>query len=96
MLRNAFSANTQTGQNTQMQSSVPGNIFFCACFNSSLQYGGKGESVIFSLKTAILACLSVNYASGCSIAKFPEDGIVIAHTFKDQGTRFLVFFLCFE
>lgn len=25
------------------------------------------------------------YASGCSIAKFPEDGIVIAMTLKDQG-----------
>lgn len=27
----------------------------------------------------------VYYASGCSIAKFPEDGIVITQTFKDQG-----------
>lgn len=25
------------------------------------------------------------YASGCSIAKFPEDGVVITQTFKDQG-----------
>uniref|UniRef100_A0A673JNH3 Membrane-bound transcription factor site-1 protease-like n=1 Tax=Sinocyclocheilus rhinocerous TaxID=307959 RepID=A0A673JNH3_9TELE len=25
------------------------------------------------------------YASGCSIARFPEDGIVIAQTLKDQG-----------
>uniref|UniRef100_A0A673JD75 Membrane-bound transcription factor site-1 protease-like n=1 Tax=Sinocyclocheilus rhinocerous TaxID=307959 RepID=A0A673JD75_9TELE len=29
------------------------------------------------------------YASGCSIARFPEDGIVIAQTLKDQGTRHL-------
>lgn len=35
---------------------------------------------------------SVNYASGCSIAKFPEDGVVIAQTFKDQGTEFLFVF----
>lgn len=27
------------------------------------------------------------YASGCSIARFPEDGIVIGHTLKDQGTQ---------
>lgn len=27
------------------------------------------------------------YASGCSIARFPEDGIVIAKNLKDQGTR---------
>lgn len=45
---------------------------------------------------AILCCLSVNYASGCSIAKFPEDGIVIAQTFKDQGMHFLLFSLCFK
>lgn len=32
--------------------------------------------------------LSVYYASGCSIARFPEDGIVIANNLKDQGTRF--------
>lgn len=25
------------------------------------------------------------YASGCSIARFPEDGIVIAKNLKDQG-----------
>ncbi|KAM7101422.1 membrane-bound transcription factor site-1 protease isoform X2 [Mycteria americana] len=31
----------------------------------------------------------MNYASGCSIAKFPEDGIVIAQTFKDQGLEVL-------
>uniref|UniRef100_A0A673JNI8 Membrane-bound transcription factor site-1 protease-like n=1 Tax=Sinocyclocheilus rhinocerous TaxID=307959 RepID=A0A673JNI8_9TELE len=31
------------------------------------------------------------YASGCSIARFPEDGIVIAQTLKDQGTRHLLF-----
>lgn len=29
---------------------------------------------------------SVYYASGCSIARFPEDGIVIAKNLKDQGT----------
>uniref|UniRef100_W5MI11 Membrane-bound transcription factor site-1 protease n=1 Tax=Lepisosteus oculatus TaxID=7918 RepID=W5MI11_LEPOC len=29
------------------------------------------------------------YASGCSIAKFPEDGIVIAQTLKDQGLEVL-------
>lgn len=34
----------------------------------------------------------MNYASGCSIAKFPEDGIVIAQTFKDQGMLLLGFF----
>ncbi|XP_071613118.1 membrane-bound transcription factor site-1 protease isoform X3 [Heliangelus exortis] len=31
----------------------------------------------------------MNYASGCSIAKFPEDGIVISQTFKDQGLEVL-------
>lgn len=30
--------------------------------------------------------VSVYYASGCSIARFPEDGIVIAKNLKDQGT----------
>lgn len=37
----------------------------------------------------MLACcfsVSVYYASGCSIARFPEDGIVIAKSLKDQGT----------
>ncbi|XP_051726643.1 LOW QUALITY PROTEIN: membrane-bound transcription factor site-1 protease [Ctenopharyngodon idella] len=29
------------------------------------------------------------YASGCSIARFPEDGIVIAQTLKDQGLEVL-------
>ncbi|XP_072554740.1 membrane-bound transcription factor site-1 protease isoform X2 [Paramormyrops kingsleyae] len=29
------------------------------------------------------------YASGCSIARFPEDGIVIAKTLKDQGLEVL-------
>ncbi|XP_019490327.1 PREDICTED: membrane-bound transcription factor site-1 protease [Hipposideros armiger] len=32
-----------------------------------------------------LASHDMYYASGCSIAKFPEDGIVITQTFKDQG-----------
>jgi len=49
VLRNAFSVNTHVGQNTEIQSSVPGNVFFCACSNSSLKYDGKGRSVIFSL-----------------------------------------------
>lgn len=37
----------------------------------------------------MLACCfstSVYYASGCSIARFPEDGIVLAKNLKDQGT----------
>lgn len=34
-------------------------------------------------------CLLVYYASGCSIAKFPEDGVVITQTFKDQGLEVL-------
>uniref|UniRef100_A0A8C9EYR5 Membrane bound transcription factor peptidase, site 1 n=1 Tax=Pavo cristatus TaxID=9049 RepID=A0A8C9EYR5_PAVCR len=43
-----------------------------------------------------MASHEMNYASGCSIAKFPEDGIVIAQTFKDQGMHFLLFSLyCF-
>uniref|UniRef100_A0AAR2LDS8 Membrane-bound transcription factor site-1 protease n=1 Tax=Pygocentrus nattereri TaxID=42514 RepID=A0AAR2LDS8_PYGNA len=29
------------------------------------------------------------YASGCSIARFPEDGVVIAQTLKDQGLEVL-------
>ncbi|XP_064414456.1 membrane-bound transcription factor site-1 protease [Latimeria chalumnae] len=29
------------------------------------------------------------YASGCSIARFPENGIVLAHTLKDQGLEVL-------
>ncbi|KAM4894456.1 membrane-bound transcription factor site-1 protease isoform 4-T4 [Sylvia borin] len=36
-----------------------------------------------------MASHEMNYASGCSIAKFPEDGIVIAQTFKDQGLEVL-------
>ncbi|XP_054567330.1 membrane-bound transcription factor site-1 protease isoform X2 [Eptesicus fuscus] len=36
-----------------------------------------------------LASHDMYYASGCSIAKFPEDGIVITHTFKDQGLEVL-------
>ena len=35
----------------------------------------------------------VYYASGCSIAKFPEDGIVITQTFKDQGTEYALHML---
>ena len=35
----------------------------------------------------------VYYASGCSIAKFPEDGIVITQTFKDQGTEYAIHML---
>ncbi len=35
--------------------------------------------------------LLVYYASGCSIARFPQDGIVIAQTLKDQGTRHLLY-----
>lgn len=49
VLRNAFSVNTHIGQNMQIQSNVPGNVFCCACFNSSLEYGGMGGSVISSL-----------------------------------------------
>lgn len=30
----------------------------------------------------------VYYASGCSIARFPEDGLVIAKNLKDQGIYF--------
>ncbi|KAJ7408980.1 Membrane-bound transcription factor site-1 protease [Willisornis vidua] len=36
-----------------------------------------------------MASHEMNYASGCSIAKFPEDGVVIAQTFKDQGLEVL-------
>ncbi|KAM7058356.1 membrane-bound transcription factor site-1 protease isoform 1-T2 [Molossus nigricans] len=36
-----------------------------------------------------LASHDMYYASGCSIAKFPEDGIVITQTFKDQGLEVL-------
>ncbi|XP_054553003.1 membrane-bound transcription factor site-1 protease isoform X2 [Talpa occidentalis] len=36
-----------------------------------------------------LANHDMYYASGCSIAKFPEDGIVITQTFKDQGLEVL-------
>ncbi|KAF7242771.1 Membrane-bound transcription factor site-1 protease [Varanus komodoensis] len=36
-----------------------------------------------------MASHEMNYASGCSIAKFPEDGIVLAQTFKDQGLEVL-------
>ncbi|XP_006152632.1 membrane-bound transcription factor site-1 protease isoform X1 [Tupaia chinensis] len=36
-----------------------------------------------------LASHDMYYASGCSIAQFPEDGIVIAQTLKDQGLEVL-------
>ncbi|KAF6078606.1 membrane bound transcription factor peptidase, site 1 [Phyllostomus discolor] len=36
-----------------------------------------------------LASHDMYYASGCSIAKFPEDGMVITQTFKDQGLEVL-------
>ncbi|XP_023562560.1 membrane-bound transcription factor site-1 protease isoform X3 [Octodon degus] len=36
-----------------------------------------------------LANHDMYYASGCSIARFPEDGIVITQTFKDQGLEVL-------
>ncbi|KTF90955.1 hypothetical protein cypCar_00019701 [Cyprinus carpio] len=36
-----------------------------------------------------MAFSDVYYASGCSIARFPEDGIVIAQTLKDQGLEVL-------
>ncbi|XP_030780229.1 membrane-bound transcription factor site-1 protease isoform X2 [Rhinopithecus roxellana] len=36
-----------------------------------------------------LANHDMYYASGCSIAKFPEDGVVITQTFKDQGLEVL-------
>ncbi|XP_047649035.1 membrane-bound transcription factor site-1 protease isoform X2 [Phacochoerus africanus] len=37
-----------------------------------------------------LANHDMYYASGCSIAKFPEDGIVITQTFKDQDCFWLL------
>lgn len=43
---------------------------------------------IFLLKIKLILSFffhSVYYASGCSIARFPEDGIVIAKNLKDQG-----------
>lgn len=43
VLSSAFSANTHTGQNVQIQCSVPGNVFSWAC------WVGKGGSVIFGL-----------------------------------------------
>lgn len=36
-----------------------------------------------------LANHDMYYASGCSIARFPEDGVVITQTFKDQGLEVL-------
>lgn len=36
--------------------------------------------------TTVSLPVSVYYASGCSIARFPEDGIVIAKNLKDQGS----------
>ncbi|XP_058432029.1 membrane-bound transcription factor site-1 protease isoform X2 [Marmota monax] len=36
-----------------------------------------------------LANHDMYYASGCSIAQFPEDGVVITQTFKDQGLEVL-------
>lgn len=38
------------------------------------------------MKMVVCVSVSVYYASGCSIARFPEDGIVIAKNLKDQGT----------
>lgn len=38
------------------------------------------------LALSVSLSLLVYYASGCSIARFPEDGIVIAKNLKDQGT----------
>ncbi|XP_052583216.1 membrane-bound transcription factor site-1 protease isoform X4 [Peromyscus californicus insignis] len=37
-----------------------------------------------------LANHDMYYASGCSIAKFPEDGVVITQTFKDQDCFWLL------
>ncbi|KAM9289147.1 membrane-bound transcription factor site-1 protease isoform 2-T2 [Morus bassanus] len=50
---------------------------------------GYFVEVLGSPFTCFDASQYVNYASGCSIAKFPEDGIVIAQTFKDQGLEVL-------
>lgn len=36
-------------------------------------------------KKCLFLLPAVYYASGCSIARFPEDGIVIAKSLKDQG-----------
>lgn len=33
----------------------------------------------------VILLFSVYYASGTSLSKFPEEGIVIAQTLKDQG-----------
>ena len=42
-------------------------------------------SVFLCLSLSLFLSLSVYYASGCSIARFPEGGTVIASTLKDQG-----------
>lgn len=44
------------------------------------------SSRLIKYTTTVSLPVSVYYASGCSIARFPEDGIVIAKNLKDQGS----------
>lgn len=60
------------------------------CWSLYLKYIEQSASVSLYIIYCTY-CFSVNYASGCSIAKFPEEGIVIAQTFKDQGTQLHIF-----
>lgn len=46
--------------------------------------------VVVCFHKVIVSSVSVYYASGCSIARFPDDGIVIAKSLKDQGTSSLL------
>lgn len=45
--------------------------------------------------TFCLVLSSVYYASGTSLAKFPDDGIIVTQTLKDQGkvTAFRIIYL---
>lgn len=47
--------------------------------------GSVSRGLGISAPLMVSNCFPVYYASGCSIAKFPEDGVVITQTFKDQG-----------
>ena len=40
----------------------------------------------FSFQSSVCVLISVYYASGTSIAKFPSSGTLITKTLKDQGS----------
>lgn len=67
---------------------------FSFCWCTALMMGPDVKICLYSLfcnGCDLTLSFTVHYASGTSIAKFPQDGMLLTQTLKNQGEAFLWF-----